>query len=172
MIAGKAIGAIAPPRRSRGGGQVNQHGTRGFEQFGIDHRTWQPDPAPAPPRQCSRAEDTAIASRDSPAAAGHARRRRSDDLSLGTELLFEGASSANKSIILWGECALKIFNSPGRDEVIATDPLARQPPISRTNETRDRLSPDFAFQATPQAPSLEGNLADCQPEVSPRGDTT
>lgn len=147
VIAGKAIGAVAPAAPiPRGGGDGCGLSTERWicEQFGIDHRTWHgPTRAGTAAAMLRAAEDTRnrVAEIRLPLLAMHGADDRTT-FPLGTELLYEGASSADKSIILWRGMRHEIFNSPGRDEVIATtirwlDSRLDQPKTS--NETRDRL---------------------------------
>jgi alpha-beta hydrolase superfamily lysophospholipase len=125
VLTGKAIGAIAPaaPIR-RGGGDGCGLSTERWicEQFGIDHRTWHgPTRAGTAAAMLRSAEDTRarVGEIRLPLLAMHGADDRTT-FPRGTELLYDGASSADKTIILWQGMRHEIFNSPGRDEVIAT----------------------------------------------------
>ena len=125
VIVGKAISAVAPAAPiPRGGGDGCGLSTERWicEQFGIDHRTWHG------PTRAGTAASMLRAAADTRRRVGEIRlpllaMHGADDRTTfprGTELLYEGASSADKSIILWRGMRHELFNSPGRDEVIAT----------------------------------------------------
>lgn len=125
MIAGTALAAVAPaapilrPGRNRCGLSTERWIC---EQFGIDHRTRHA------PTRAGTALAMLRAAADTLARAGQIRlpllamHGTGDTTTFprGTELLYEGASSADKTMILWDGMRHEIFNSPGRDEVVAT----------------------------------------------------
>lgn len=125
VIAGKVLAAIAPaaPLR-RGGGDGCGLSTERWicEQFGIDHRTWHG------PTRVGTAAAMLRAGEDTRARFGELRlpllaMHGADDTTTfpcGTDLLYAGAASADKAMILWEGMRHELFNSPGRDEVIAT----------------------------------------------------
>lgn len=125
VIAGKAISAVAPAAPiPRGGGDGCGLSTEHWicEQFGIDHRTWHgPTRAGTAAAMLRAAEDTRdrVAEIRLPLLAMHGADDRTT-FPRGTEMLYDGASSADKSIIIWQGMRHELFNSPGRDEVIAT----------------------------------------------------
>ena len=92
------------------------------EQFKIDHRNWHgPTRLGTASAMLESASNTrerfgelylpllAMHGADDPITSPH-----------GTEMLYEGAASEDKTIILWEGRRHEIFNSPGRDTVIDT----------------------------------------------------
>lgn len=122
---GKAVGRVAPraPLPSRGDDGCGLS-TEPYicEQYGIDHRTWHGDTRLGTvAAMLDSAEDTRerfgeihiplLAMHGAIDTVTHPR---------GTELLHAGASSEDKTIILWNGRKHEIFNSPGREIVIDT----------------------------------------------------
>ncbi len=125
VVAGKALAAVAPVAPIlRGGGDGCGLSTERWvcEQFGIDHRNWHgPTRAGTAAAMLRAAEDTRARFGEIrlPLLAMHG----ADDTTTfprGTELLYAGATSADKTMILWDGMRHEPFSSPGRDEVIAT----------------------------------------------------
>jgi alpha-beta hydrolase superfamily lysophospholipase len=125
VLSGKALAAVAPAAPIvRGSGDGCGLSTERWvcEQFGIDHRTWHgPTRAGTAAAMLRAAADTRkrVAEIRLPLLAMHG----ADDTTTspsGTELLYAEASSADKTIILWNGMRHEVFNSPGRNEVIAT----------------------------------------------------
>lgn len=125
VLAGKALAAVAPAAPIvRDGGDGCGLSTERWvcEQFGIDHRTWHgATRAGTAAAMLRAAADTRMRVGEIrlPLLAMHG----ADDtvtFPRGTELLYAGASSADKTMILWEGMRHEIFNAPGRDEVIAT----------------------------------------------------
>lgn len=125
IVAGKALAAIAPSApmvRSGGAGCGLSTEPWVCEQFGIDHRTWHG------PTRVGTAAAMLRAGEDTRARFGEIRlpllaMHGADDTTTfprGTELLYAGAASEDKSMMLWAGMRHEIFNSPGRDEVIAS----------------------------------------------------
>ena len=92
------------------------------EQFEIDHRNWHGDTMlGTASAMLESAENTRerFGELRLPLLAMHG----SDDTITsprGTELLYAGASSGDKTIIVWKGCEHEIFSAPGRDTVIET----------------------------------------------------
>jgi alpha-beta hydrolase superfamily lysophospholipase len=125
VTAGKALATIAPsapiPRQGPGAAGCSLSTERYIcEQFGIDHRTYHG------PTRAGTAAAMLASGADTLARAGEIRlpllaMHGADDTTTfprGTELLVAGASSADKTKIIWGDTKHEIFNSPGRREVI------------------------------------------------------
>ncbi|MBA2290186.1 MAG: alpha/beta hydrolase [Chloroflexia bacterium] len=122
---GKAVARVAPmaPLPDGGDGGCGLS-TDSFicEQYGIDHRTWH--------------GDTRLGTVAAMLDVGEDTRERFCEIRVpllamhgaidtvtyprGTELLHAGASSEDKTIIMWPGRKHEIFNSPGRDIVIDT----------------------------------------------------
>jgi acylglycerol lipase len=125
VLAGKAIAAVsaaAPIPRTGGDGCGLSTERWICDQFGIDHRNWHG------PTRAGTAAAMLRAAADTRKRAGTIRlpllaMHGADDTTTfpsGTELLYEEASSTDKTLILWKGMRHELFNSPGRDEVIAT----------------------------------------------------
>jgi alpha-beta hydrolase superfamily lysophospholipase len=125
MLAGTALAAVAPaapiPRSGSGGCGLS---TERYicEQFGIDHRNGHG------PTRAGTAAAMLRSAADTLARAGEIRlpllaMHGADDTTTfprGTDLLYERASSADKTLVVWAGMRHELFNAPGRDEVIAT----------------------------------------------------
>ena|SRR5690606_19035642 len=120
VLAGRLPTAPVPRGKGHGCGLSTDRSI--CEQFGIDHRTWH--------------GDTRLGTAAAMVAAGEDTRNRFHELRLpllamhgaadtttyprGTRLLYEGAASEDKTIILWEGLRHEIFNAPNRAEVIDT----------------------------------------------------
>lgn len=122
---GKAIGRVAPlaplPHGDSSGCGLS---TERYicEQFAIDHRTWHGDTRLGTvSAMLDAAEDTRARFREIrvPLLAMHG---MIDTVThpRGAELLYDGAASEDKTIIMWEGRRHEIFNSPGRETVIET----------------------------------------------------
>ncbi|HYH13217.1 MAG TPA: alpha/beta hydrolase [Thermomicrobiales bacterium] len=113
---------LAPVPRARGQGCGLSTDRSICEQFGIDHRTWH--------------GDTRLGTAAAMLDAGEDTRNRFGELRLpllamhgandtvtypsGTQMLYDGAASQDKTIILWKGLRHELFNAPNRTEVIGT----------------------------------------------------
>jgi alpha-beta hydrolase superfamily lysophospholipase len=120
---GTTIGRIVPiapmPRQDKGGCGLS---TEKYicKQFRIDHRNWHGDTRLGTvAAMLDAAKDTRdrFAEISVPLLAMHG----ADDTTTfprGSQLLYDGASSDDKKLIMWEGRKHEIFNSPGRDAVI------------------------------------------------------
>jgi alpha-beta hydrolase superfamily lysophospholipase len=125
VVAGKVAGRLAPMApylRDKGTGCGLATERWVCEHFWIDHRNWNGDTRLGTvATMLEAAEDTRERAGELrlPLLAMHGAADRIT-APRGTELLHERASSEDKTIVLWDGMKHEIFNSPGRDEVIAT----------------------------------------------------
>jgi lysophospholipase len=126
--AGRVIAAVAPMAPLRRGGGTGGGGGCGLstdpevcQQFRIDHRNWHGPTRTGTAVEMHRAaEDTRnrLAEITVPLLAMHG----ADDTTTyprGSQMLYDRASSEDKTLRMWDGHRHEIFNSPGRTEVIA-----------------------------------------------------